>query len=101
MPRAINGRVPCTKLTNVHSRPTYLAGARETNIDDPGDDVHCALGVLDDVVDLGEGGCLADGGRFHGELQLLYVRRDLVQVLQQLLLVGALRYLRGETDSEE
>ena len=94
--RATNGRAPCTKLPCARIPPsTYLTGARETVIDDPGNDVHGALGVLDDVVDLGERRRLADGGRLHGKLQLLHVRGDLVQVLQQLLLVGTLWHLRG------
>ena len=83
MLRAINGRAPCIKLSCARDSPcTYLTGARETVIDDPGNNVHGALGVLDDVVDLGERRCLADGGRLHGKLQLLHVSGNLVQVLQ-------------------
>lgn len=56
----------------------YLVGAVEAGCDDLADDVHEVLGLLDDVVDLAEGGGAAHGGLLHRELQLLNVSRHLV-----------------------
>lgn len=46
----------------------YLVGAFETRRDDLVDDVHQVLGFAYDMVDFDEGGCLADGRLFDGEL---------------------------------
>lgn len=70
-----------------------LVGALEASADHFGDAVHGVLRLLDDGVHFGEGGRLAHRRVLDGELQLLDERGDLVDVVQQLLLQRAGRYL--------
>ena len=72
----------------------YLVGALEASADHFGDAVHAVLGLLNDGVHFGEGGRLTHCRIFHGELQLLYVRRDLVNVVKQFFFQRPGRYLK-------
>ena len=71
-----------------------LVGALKTGGHHFGDGVHAVLGLLDDGVDFGESGRFAHRRVLDGELQLLDVRRDLVDMIQQLLLQTPCRNLR-------
>lgn len=71
----------------------YLVSAFETCGDDFGNNIHTVLRFLYHVVHFGERSRFADCGILDGELQLLHASRDLVDVIQQLLLQRTARNL--------
>lgn len=78
---------------------TNLGGALETGGDNLADDVHEVLGLLDDIVDLDEGGRFADRVVLDGELQPLDECRHAIQVLKQFLLGRPARHLQPSSDT--
>lgn len=80
-------------LNRNNAKMNYLVGALKAGADYFRDAVHAVFRLLNDGVDFGESGRLPDGRVFHGELQLLDVRRDLVDVIEQLFLQRPSRYL--------
>ena len=76
-----------------------LVGALEARADHFGHAVHGVLCLLNDGVHFGEGGRFAHGRVLDGELQLLHVRRDLVDIVQQFLFQRSCRNLDGKKRS--
>ena len=58
-----------------------LIGALKAGGDHLGDSVHTVLGLLDDSIHFGEGGCFAYRRVLYRELQLLHIRWDLVHMI--------------------
>lgn len=79
--RTINKRAT---VTEVH---TDLGGTNKAGSHDFGNDTHEVFGFVDYTIDFGKSGRFAHSRVLDTELQLLYVRRDMVQVFQKLLLV--------------
>lgn len=70
-----------------------LIGALKAGSDHLGDSIHTILRLLDDSIHFGEGCRFAHRRVLYCELELLYVRRDLVDMIQQLFLQSASWYL--------
>lgn len=59
-----------------------LVGAFEASADHFWDAIHAVLGLLNDSIDFGKCGRFPNSRIFYGELQLLHVRRNLINIVQ-------------------
>lgn len=77
---------------------TNLRRAYETRSDHFWDNVHQSFRFIDNGIDFSERGRFTNCRIFNGELQLLHVRRHLIQLLEQFFLLRTNRNLERATN---